>query len=195
MVPDKPKNQKEAVRSKAEQKRRHKSYYDRNAKPLPPLPVGRAVRIRDDSRSMWRDKAIVLKKVTPRSYLVKSERGGVLRRNRRDLLATRERPDVLNDQETDQETSQETDQDPSQVRDNISEHDQESDLEPDQTEGHILEHTEDLSEVPHQPPKTKQQPQQSDVCLAKRKPVTVTPQPGRRSDRTFTKTKRLIEEI
>ncbi|XP_037501465.2 uncharacterized protein K02A2.6-like [Rhipicephalus sanguineus] len=57
-------------------------------KPLSPLDAGNVVRIKNGN---WSRKATVLKEVAPRSYLVKTESQGQLRRNRQHLLQTHER--------------------------------------------------------------------------------------------------------
>lgn len=57
-------------------------------KPLSPLDAGNVVQIKNEN---WSRKATVLKEVAPRSYLVKTESQGQLRRNRQHLLPTHER--------------------------------------------------------------------------------------------------------
>ncbi|XP_077538131.1 uncharacterized protein LOC144150164 [Haemaphysalis longicornis] len=56
-------------------------------KPLPLLQRGETVRIRDDD---WSRKARVLHEVSPRSHIVETEDGRLLRRNRQHLLRTQE---------------------------------------------------------------------------------------------------------
>ncbi|XP_077535631.1 uncharacterized protein LOC144147382 isoform X2 [Haemaphysalis longicornis] len=56
-------------------------------KPLPLLQRGETVRIRDDD---WSRKARVLHEVAPRSHIVETEDGRLLRRNRQHLLRTQE---------------------------------------------------------------------------------------------------------
>ena len=56
------------------------------------------MRIRDDERGEWNEKGVVIQEVAPRSYLVKSERGRLIRRNRRDILKTQEFVDVHDEQ-------------------------------------------------------------------------------------------------
>ncbi len=82
------------VKSKVQQKERQKFYYDKSAKPLKPIDVGMPVRVRDEKKACWREKGVVMSEIAPRSYIVKTERGAVLRRNRRDLLTTGEKPDI-----------------------------------------------------------------------------------------------------
>ena len=57
-------------------------------KPLPELQPNDPVRLRNNF--LWRVKGKIVKKLTSpsRSYLVLTERGTVLRRNRKDLLQT-----------------------------------------------------------------------------------------------------------
>ena len=69
----------------------HKSHYDKSAKPLVKLNINDTVRILN--RGTW--KPAVLKEqhqTAPRSYIVQSESGNELRRNRRHLQRTLEPP-------------------------------------------------------------------------------------------------------
>lgn len=70
------------------QKMKQKSFYDRTAKPLPPLSSNDTVRVEDPVG--WRTKATVLQEVAPRSFTVRTEEGQILRRNRRSLLKIQE---------------------------------------------------------------------------------------------------------
>lgn len=63
-------------------------FYNRGAKRLSPLSPGDTIRMRAEGR--WEHKARVLDEPTPRSYRVQTEFGQTYRRNRRDLLLTRE---------------------------------------------------------------------------------------------------------
>jgi hypothetical protein len=65
-----------------------KGYYDKGAKTLPKITEGNIVRLWADGK--WTRKAKVLHEVAPNSYLVLTEEGRVLRRNRRHLLRTKE---------------------------------------------------------------------------------------------------------
>ncbi|XP_049527323.1 uncharacterized protein K02A2.6-like [Dermacentor silvarum] len=56
-------------------------------RPLPPLEAGNVVRIKHRS---WSRRAKVVKETAPRSYVVKTEDHGLLRRNRQHLLQTDE---------------------------------------------------------------------------------------------------------
>uniref|UniRef100_A0A3Q4GPK8 Integrase catalytic domain-containing protein n=1 Tax=Neolamprologus brichardi TaxID=32507 RepID=A0A3Q4GPK8_NEOBR len=62
-----------------------KFYYDKGTKNLPELHAGDQVRFKDKT-STWAQKATVLKKDQPRSYIIQTKDGAMLRRNRRDLL-------------------------------------------------------------------------------------------------------------
>ncbi|KAH7945166.1 hypothetical protein HPB49_007305 [Dermacentor silvarum] len=55
--------------------------------PLPPLEAGNVVRIKHRN---WSRRAKVVKETAPRSYVVKTEDHGLLRRNRQHLLQTDE---------------------------------------------------------------------------------------------------------
>uniref|UniRef100_A0A9J7ZGX9 Integrase catalytic domain-containing protein n=1 Tax=Cyprinus carpio carpio TaxID=630221 RepID=A0A9J7ZGX9_CYPCA len=70
------------------QKRKQKEFYDKGSRQLIPLSEQDVVRIEEPTE--WRKKAVVLKEVNPRSYLVQTEYGQVLRRNRRSLLKSAE---------------------------------------------------------------------------------------------------------
>lgn len=75
-----------------QQKSKQKAYYDRTAKTLRQLKPGDTVRIRKDR--FWSDPAVITKvDNAPRSYWVDNG-ARVLRRNRRHLLKTGERPTV-----------------------------------------------------------------------------------------------------
>ena len=79
-------------------KQKQAQYYNRNAKPLPPLERNDVVRVRGDSS--WGEKGVIVDKSEhPRSYIVRTERGGEYRRNRVDLLKTPERPETVTEPE------------------------------------------------------------------------------------------------
>ena len=65
---------------------KQKRYYDHGSNQLKPLETTDTVRVRGDG--VWSEKAQVLARVAPNSYLVELERGKRLRRNRRHLLKT-----------------------------------------------------------------------------------------------------------
>lgn len=66
-----------------------KSYFDRNSKPLKPLEIGDTVRLRNPGQSIKTPGKVVRPAETPRSYFV-SHGNTTLRRNRRDLIITKE---------------------------------------------------------------------------------------------------------
>ena len=69
---------------------KQKQYYDRGTKTLTEIPKGMNVKIHDGNS--WSIQGQVIQKAeTPRSYIVQTESGRQLRRNRQDLLVT---PDV-----------------------------------------------------------------------------------------------------
>jgi hypothetical protein len=67
---------------------KQKLYHDKNVKVLPTLERKDTVRLHDGTG--WRTLARVEKLVAPNSYLVQTETGKLLRRNRKDLLKTSE---------------------------------------------------------------------------------------------------------
>ena len=71
---------------------RAKLYYDRNAKPLQDLRAGNNIRVRDGK--MWKPALMLPQEQQPphpRSYNLQAESGNVWRRNRKDILKTKER--------------------------------------------------------------------------------------------------------
>ena len=79
-------------------KAKQKEYYDRRARPLHPLNAGDVIRVRH--RDQWMPGQVVEPhQFAPRSYIVKTEEGSVLPRNRRHLLKTDEElsPQVVED--------------------------------------------------------------------------------------------------
>ncbi|XP_030849528.1 uncharacterized protein K02A2.6-like [Strongylocentrotus purpuratus] len=81
-----PRTQNRVVAKKAEKQKR-KQYYDKSTKELPPLKRGDIVRVQPQSNAQskrWH-KARVEKQVDSRSYLVRSENGNIVRRNRKHL--------------------------------------------------------------------------------------------------------------
>lgn len=63
-------------------------YYDQHTKEQTELRPGDAVRVQNFNTKKWDKQAVVIRKCSqlPRSYLIKTERDQVLRRNRRHLL-------------------------------------------------------------------------------------------------------------
>ena len=80
---------------------KQKRYYDHGSNQLKPLETTDTVRVRGDG--VWSEKAQVLARVAPNSYLVELERGRRLRRNRRHLLKTQERFVPVHDDDDDRE--------------------------------------------------------------------------------------------
>lgn len=82
-----PRTQIRVVAKKAEKQKKQKQYYDKSTKELPPLKRGDIVRVQPQSNAQskrWH-KARVEKQVDSRSYLVRSENGNIVRRNRKHL--------------------------------------------------------------------------------------------------------------
>eukprot|EP00057_Strongylocentrotus_purpuratus_P010216 XP_011664690.1 PREDICTED: uncharacterized protein K02A2.6-like [Strongylocentrotus purpuratus] len=82
-----PRTQNRVVAKKAEKQKKQKQYYDKSTKELPPLKRGDIVRVQPQSNAQskrWH-KARVEKQVDSRSYLVRSENGNIVRRNRKHL--------------------------------------------------------------------------------------------------------------
>ena len=65
-----------------------KFYYDRGTRDLSHLQSGDVVRVNHNKQ--WLRGVIDTKHIEPRSYNVRTETGSVLRRNRRDIIASRE---------------------------------------------------------------------------------------------------------
>ncbi|KAK2173156.1 hypothetical protein NP493_896g01003 [Ridgeia piscesae] len=80
---------------------KQKRYYDHGSNQLKPLETTDTVRVRGDG--VWSEKAQVLARVAPNSYLVELERGKRLRRNIRHLLKTQERFVPVHDDDDDRE--------------------------------------------------------------------------------------------
>lgn len=77
--------------------KRQKRNYDKQTKMLKVLSRNDTVRV--ENANCWDKKAVVLEEVNPRSYVVRTENGQVLRRNRRSLLKTQETSQTLTDTE------------------------------------------------------------------------------------------------
>ena len=78
-----------------EKKQKQAFYHDQHSKELPTLDKGSTVRIDQQStpstKANWTTKAKIIRDHrTPRSYLVKTEEGQTLRRNRRAIMPTKE---------------------------------------------------------------------------------------------------------
>jgi hypothetical protein len=75
---------------KLKEKQKQQYYHDgKGVAQLPAIRPGNTVRMKTIS-NRWTVKGTVLSKVGPRSYLIRTENGSILRRNRRDLLLTPE---------------------------------------------------------------------------------------------------------
>ena len=83
----KPHIQKRVVAKKEQKHQKQKQHYDKSAKELPPLKRGDIVRVQPHPKAQskrWQ-KARVEKQVDSRSYLVRTENGNIVRRNRKHL--------------------------------------------------------------------------------------------------------------
>jgi len=81
------------------QKAEAKQQYDRTAKRLPALAVGQTVRIQPVKHQEKWKKATIVKKVSDRSYLVKTANGKIYRRNwkhLRHILSPQKRMQKMN---------------------------------------------------------------------------------------------------
>jgi hypothetical protein len=77
-----------------EYRRKQKLYYDRGAKPLKPIEPGVAVRVRTPGG--WKPAEHVKPHDLPNSHIIKAgEQGRTYRRNRRDMMTTKEAPHVM----------------------------------------------------------------------------------------------------
>lgn len=82
----------ELVRNRLlEARMNQKYYYDRTARKLPEITAGDAVRIR--TQAGWQPATFINKHQMPNSHMVRAgDRAREFRRNRRDLLKTKEQP-------------------------------------------------------------------------------------------------------
>lgn len=83
-----------------------KYFYDRRSKPLPLLKEGEAVRVKHDNE--WKRAVVLEKHHSPRSFIVQTEEGSKLRRNRRDLIQTNETPRRPSTYDADSDLSEST---------------------------------------------------------------------------------------
>jgi transposase InsO family protein len=65
-----------------------KTYHDRKAHELHPLHIGQHVRVQDQDTRKWMPAIVQERRDEPRSYNIQTERGSVLRRNRRHIRET-----------------------------------------------------------------------------------------------------------
>ena len=92
----------ESVKKKITDRRNtSKSYFDAHSKYLKPLNQEDTVRVRHDNK--WYPAKIISvpSRHRPRSYIVKSHTGRELRRNRKDILKTKEKENYIEDDELD----------------------------------------------------------------------------------------------
>ena len=101
-----------------ENQRTQKYYYDSEAKPLQQFNPDDQIRVRNENK--WELATVESKVKTPRSYVIRTERGQKLRRNRRHLMKTTEnRSDCQqevsnnNDSSSDEQSSNTVQQDDS----------------------------------------------------------------------------------
>ena len=71
-----------------QRQQRQKFYYDREKCDLSPLQFGDVIRVNHNKQ--WLREVVDTKHSTPRSYYVRTETGGMLRRNHRDVIITSE---------------------------------------------------------------------------------------------------------
>ena len=70
---------------------REKGLYDKSSKTLLDLQPGDCVRMRNEVSKTWEPAHVVKESNQPRSYIVRSNNSKLYRRNRRDILKTREK--------------------------------------------------------------------------------------------------------
>ena len=77
------------VRKKQKERKAHqKQYYDKGSRQLPDLKEGERARVQIPGK--WKPVVVMDKAITPRSYIVKTEEGRLLRRNRKHLMKLHE---------------------------------------------------------------------------------------------------------
>ena len=89
---------------------KQKFYYDRTAKQLPPLKSNDVVRFKHNNS--WKQAVVVGSHFTPRSYIIQTTNGTILRRNRRHLKKSYEQtpPNISHWYDDDDESSTVTQQ-------------------------------------------------------------------------------------
>ena len=70
------------------EKEKQKESFDRHTKTLPKLKPGETVRVYDHNKNIWSDSGVVIDQTADRSYQVRTDKGAVLRRNRRDIKSS-----------------------------------------------------------------------------------------------------------
>ena len=93
----------EARGSLIKQQQRSQAYFNRQSKPLNELKTNDVVRLKHGNR--WKKAVVLSKHTAPRSYILKTVDGAVLRRNRRHLRHTKESFTVVNDDYIDDDES------------------------------------------------------------------------------------------
>ena len=79
-------NQKDEIYDRLKQRQEtQKRNFDKHAKDLPELKPGQPVRIQDHVTGKWQAATITDKRPEPRSYMVKTKSGSILRRNRKHI--------------------------------------------------------------------------------------------------------------
>ena len=86
-----------------ENKQTQKRYYDIGSRSLPPLQKGEKARVRMQGK--WEPVVVINNAKTPRSYIVRTESGKILRRNRRHLMKLQEQEVEVEDEPTASNTS------------------------------------------------------------------------------------------
>ena len=86
-----------------ENKQTRKRYYDIGSRSLPPLQKGEKARVRIQGK--WEPVVVINDAKTPRSYIVRTESGKILRRNRKHLMKLQEQELEVEDVPTASNTS------------------------------------------------------------------------------------------
>ncbi|XP_044759023.1 uncharacterized protein LOC123316837 [Coccinella septempunctata] len=74
-------------------------YFNKNTRPLPDLKEGQNVTVYNHVKKYWQPGQIVREHQSPRSFVVKTEKGEIIRRNRIDLRKSQNDFELVNDQE------------------------------------------------------------------------------------------------
>jgi hypothetical protein len=84
-----------------ERQEQQKQHYDKHAHDLPPLISGESVTVQNHLNKQWSPAVVRSVCSEPRSYIVESQNGSTLRRNRRDIRTTvqeKDQPQFIRDQ-------------------------------------------------------------------------------------------------
>ena len=87
--------------SLVKQQQRSQLYHHRQTKPLTPLKPNEVVRVKHGSQ--WKPAVVIHRHTTPRSYIIKTADGKILRRNQQHLRPTSEDLTLLNSNYIDDE--------------------------------------------------------------------------------------------